>query len=135
MTYTVKTWHSHNMLLTDFHVFGFFKGGVATTLTQPLDVLKTRAMNAKPGEFNSLWHLALYTAKLGPLGFFKVCYCFMFVWKILCLALYRWLIWINVNIHSCNPWSWSSAVRSHYIMLLDSSDITASCSRKFCFVY
>lgn len=27
------------------------KGAVATTLTQPLDVLKTRAMNAKPGEF------------------------------------------------------------------------------------
>lgn len=28
-----------------------FQGAVATTLTQPLDVLKTRAMNAKPGEF------------------------------------------------------------------------------------
>lgn len=27
------------------------KGAIATTLTQPLDVLKTRAMNAKPGEF------------------------------------------------------------------------------------
>ncbi|PNF25557.1 Mitochondrial dicarboxylate carrier [Cryptotermes secundus] len=27
-------------------------GAVATTLTQPLDVLKTRAMNAKPGEFS-----------------------------------------------------------------------------------
>ncbi|XP_012273566.1 mitochondrial dicarboxylate carrier isoform X2 [Orussus abietinus] len=26
-------------------------GAIATTLTQPLDVLKTRAMNAKPGEF------------------------------------------------------------------------------------
>jgi hypothetical protein len=29
----------------------YFQGAVATTLTQPLDVLKTRAMNAKPGEF------------------------------------------------------------------------------------
>lgn len=27
------------------------QGAVATTLCQPLDVLKTRAMNAKPGEF------------------------------------------------------------------------------------
>jgi len=46
-------------------------GAIATTLTQPLDVLKTRAMNAKPGEFSSMWHLIKYTAKLGPLGFFK----------------------------------------------------------------
>lgn len=30
----------------------YFQGAVATTLTQPLDVLKTRAMNAKPGEFS-----------------------------------------------------------------------------------
>lgn len=38
-------------------LFWFFyeinlQGAVATTLTQPLDVLKTRAMNAKPGEFS-----------------------------------------------------------------------------------
>ncbi|XP_034248581.1 mitochondrial dicarboxylate carrier [Thrips palmi] len=46
-------------------------GAVATTLCQPLDVLKTRAMNAKPGEFSNLWHVVTYTAKLGPLGFFK----------------------------------------------------------------
>uniref|UniRef100_A0A0A9Z660 Mitochondrial dicarboxylate carrier n=1 Tax=Lygus hesperus TaxID=30085 RepID=A0A0A9Z660_LYGHE len=46
-------------------------GGVATTLTQPLDVMKTRAMNAKPGEFKGLMDIFLYTAKLGPLGFFK----------------------------------------------------------------
>lgn len=46
-------------------------GGVATTLTQPLDVIKTRAMNAKPGEFKGFMDIAIYTAKLGPLGFFK----------------------------------------------------------------
>lgn len=40
-------------------------------MTQPLDVLKTRAMNAKPGEFASQWELIRYTARLGPLGFFK----------------------------------------------------------------
>ncbi|KAK0076876.1 hypothetical protein PV326_010473, partial [Microctonus aethiopoides] len=46
-------------------------GAIATTLTQPLDVLKTRAMNAKPGEFKNIGALIVYTAKLGPLGFFK----------------------------------------------------------------
>lgn len=46
-------------------------GAVATTLTQPLDVLKTRAMNAKPGEFSGTLDLVRYTAKLGPMGFFK----------------------------------------------------------------
>lgn len=46
-------------------------GAIATCLTQPLDVLKTRAMNAKPGEFNGTWDIVKLTAKLGPLGFFK----------------------------------------------------------------
>ncbi|KAH8383801.1 hypothetical protein KR009_010601, partial [Drosophila setifemur] len=46
-------------------------GTIATTLTQPLDVLKTRSMNAKPGEYNGLWDIVKHTAKLGPLGFFK----------------------------------------------------------------
>lgn len=46
-------------------------GAIATTLTQPLDVLKTRSMNAKPGEFNGLWDIIKFTARLGPLGFFK----------------------------------------------------------------
>lgn len=46
-------------------------GGVATTLTQPIDVIKTRRMNARPGEFKNMWHIITYTAKLGPLGFFK----------------------------------------------------------------
>lgn len=46
-------------------------GAMATTLTQPLDVLKTRVMNAKPGEFNGLMDVIKITARLGPLGFFK----------------------------------------------------------------
>lgn len=46
-------------------------GLIATTLTQPLDVLKTRIMNAKPGQFKSIMDVILYTAKLGPTGFFK----------------------------------------------------------------
>lgn len=40
-------------------------------MTQPLDVIKTRSMNAKPGEFKSILDIIFYTAKLGPLGFFK----------------------------------------------------------------
>lgn len=46
-------------------------GAVATTITQPLDVMKTRMMNARPGEFKSIFHCFVYTAKLGPLAFFK----------------------------------------------------------------
>ncbi|XP_068221231.1 mitochondrial dicarboxylate carrier [Palaemon carinicauda] len=46
-------------------------GAIATTMTQPVDVIKTRAMNASPGEFRNLWHIITYTARLGPLGFFK----------------------------------------------------------------
>uniref|UniRef100_A0A915NCE9 Uncharacterized protein n=1 Tax=Meloidogyne javanica TaxID=6303 RepID=A0A915NCE9_MELJA len=34
-------------------------------------VLKTRLMNAPPGQFKGLLDCFLYTAKLGPLGFFK----------------------------------------------------------------
>ena len=72
-----------------------FQGAIATTMTQPLDVIKTRAMNAKPGEFKvlliarlaeiqfdclysffsfflqNMMHLITYTARLGPMGFFK----------------------------------------------------------------
>lgn len=47
------------------------QGAVATTLCQPVDVLKTRAMNAKPGEVKSILSLVTSTAKEGPLAFFK----------------------------------------------------------------
>ncbi|XP_033213426.1 mitochondrial dicarboxylate carrier [Belonocnema kinseyi] len=56
---------------TTHFISSLFAGAIATTLTQPLDVLKTRAMNAKPGEYKSMGQLILYTAKSGPLGFFK----------------------------------------------------------------
>ncbi|CAH1645513.1 unnamed protein product [Spodoptera littoralis] len=46
-------------------------GGVATTMTQPVDVLKTRVMNAKPGEFKGIFDVVFKTAKEGPLAFFK----------------------------------------------------------------
>ena len=44
---------------------------IATTLTQPLDVLKTRSMNARPGEFRGPIDLILFTARQGPLAFYK----------------------------------------------------------------
>ena len=47
-------------------------GAIATTMTQPMDVLKTRSMNAKPGEFKSSVDLIKYTAKNGPMAFYKV---------------------------------------------------------------
>lgn len=46
-------------------------GGIATAMTQPLDVLKTRAMNAKPGEYKNTWAIVKHTAELGPTAFFK----------------------------------------------------------------
>lgn len=49
----------------------FLAAGLATAMTQPVDVLKTRLMNAKPGEFGSTWHCIIDTGKFGPLGYFK----------------------------------------------------------------
>ncbi|XP_023029286.1 mitochondrial dicarboxylate carrier isoform X1 [Leptinotarsa decemlineata] len=57
--------------LTAHFLSSLSAGAIATSLTQPLDVLKTRSMNAKPGEFKNLGAIIVYTAKLGPLGFFK----------------------------------------------------------------
>ncbi|XP_067128100.1 mitochondrial dicarboxylate carrier [Centruroides vittatus] len=57
-------------LLTHFTA-SLSAASIATTMTQPLDVLKTRMMNAKPGEYKSLLHCIAVTARLGPLGFFK----------------------------------------------------------------
>lgn len=43
----------------------------ATILTLPIDVLKTRAMSAKPGEPTGIGTLLTKTALEGPLAFFK----------------------------------------------------------------
>jgi dicarboxylate transporter 10 len=66
----LKTGYFQDNISTHF-LASLAAGAIATTMTQPLDVLKTRAMNAKPGEFRNMMHLITYTAKLGPLGFFK----------------------------------------------------------------
>uniref|UniRef100_A0A1I7SUT3 Mitochondrial dicarboxylate carrier n=1 Tax=Bursaphelenchus xylophilus TaxID=6326 RepID=A0A1I7SUT3_BURXY len=44
---------------------------VATILTQPLDVVKTKMMNKRPGEFHALWHCVVHTAMGGVQGFYK----------------------------------------------------------------
>ncbi|XP_052868890.1 mitochondrial dicarboxylate carrier-like [Anopheles cruzii] len=46
-------------------------GGIATTMTQPIDVVKTVMMNAKPGEFRNIGAILRHIGKLGPVGFFK----------------------------------------------------------------
>ncbi|XP_022252936.1 mitochondrial dicarboxylate carrier-like [Limulus polyphemus] len=66
----IQTGYFIDNLITHF-ASSLLAGAIATTMTQPLDVLKTRTMNAKPGEYKSLFHLVAVTAKLGPLGFFK----------------------------------------------------------------
>ncbi|KAH8335362.1 hypothetical protein KR074_000284 [Drosophila pseudoananassae] len=66
----LKTPYFEDNLVTHFTA-SLVAGAIATTLTQPLDVLKTRSMNAKPGEFKGLWDIVKHTSKLGPLGFFK----------------------------------------------------------------
>ncbi|EDW83194.1 uncharacterized protein Dwil_GK22729 [Drosophila willistoni] len=42
-----------------------------TSITQPIDVVKTRRMNAQPGEYSGLSDVFIKTAKEGPLAFYK----------------------------------------------------------------
>ena len=37
--------------MNQLYVISFSQGGVATLITMPLDVMKTRVMNAKPGQY------------------------------------------------------------------------------------
>lgn len=57
-------------LLTHFSA-SFMAGGVATAITMPLDVMKTRFMNANPGQYKNLLACFADIAKNGPMGFFK----------------------------------------------------------------
>lgn len=68
--FLIKSGYFQDNLQTHF-LASLAAGGIATTMTQPLDVLKTRAMNATPGQYSSVWAIVVHTAKLGPLGFFK----------------------------------------------------------------
>ncbi|CAH1129042.1 unnamed protein product [Ceutorhynchus assimilis] len=57
-------------LLTHF-LSSLAAGLIATVLTQPVDVIKTRLMNSKPGEYPTVLHCIKFTALLGPLAFYK----------------------------------------------------------------
>lgn len=66
----LQTSHFKDNMVTHFTA-SLGAGTIATAMTQPVDVMKTRMMNAKPGEFKSIMHCFWYTAKTGPVGFFK----------------------------------------------------------------
>merc|ERR1719228_2029702 len=54
------------------HLAGsFISGTVATILTQPFDVMKTRLMNATPGQYASVLDCARDLFTVGPMGFYK----------------------------------------------------------------
>ncbi|XP_058140876.1 mitochondrial dicarboxylate carrier [Dasypus novemcinctus] len=67
--FVLGTGYFSDNIFTHF-VASSIAGGCATFLCQPLDVLKTRLMNAK-GEYRGVLHCAVETAKLGPLAFYK----------------------------------------------------------------
>jgi dicarboxylate transporter 10 len=46
-------------------------GVIATCITMPLDVLKTRIMNAKPGQYAGAMDAVRDVLKVGPMGMFK----------------------------------------------------------------
>ena len=46
-------------------------GFTATVVGSPVDVLKTRIMNAKPGEYNGVIDCVVKTFKEGPMAFYK----------------------------------------------------------------
>ncbi|KAH8319808.1 hypothetical protein KR074_006486 [Drosophila pseudoananassae] len=46
-------------------------GCIGTVMTQPIDVIKTTYMNAKPGQFDGIGSVVGSIAKQGPLAFFK----------------------------------------------------------------
>ncbi|ELT98454.1 hypothetical protein CAPTEDRAFT_124865 [Capitella teleta] len=57
-------------MITHFSA-SFMAGAVATLITMPLDVMKTRVMNAPPGQYAGLGDCAKDIARSGPMGFFK----------------------------------------------------------------
>ena len=75
-------------------------GAIATTMTQPLDVLKTRAMNAKPGEFKGALDLVRYTARNGPMAFYKVRMTPGTFW--LCITC---ILFVGLHTSICQAWS------------------------------
>lgn len=57
--------------ITTHFTASFLAGGIATLITMPLDVMKTRLMNAPPGTYSGLLACGRDIATAGPMGFFK----------------------------------------------------------------
>ncbi|XP_065354218.1 mitochondrial dicarboxylate carrier-like [Calliphora vicina] len=68
--FLLKTKYFKDNSLTHF-LTSLISGGVGTLCTQPLDVMKTRLMNAKPGQYSGLLAVAKDISSVGPIGFFK----------------------------------------------------------------
>jgi len=66
----IKTKYFKDNLVTHFSS-SLLAGLIATVITMPFDVLKTRLMNAKPGEYSGIIDCARGVLKVGPSGFFK----------------------------------------------------------------
>ncbi|KAK3725007.1 hypothetical protein QZH41_017489, partial [Actinostola sp. cb2023] len=66
----LSTGHFKDNIIAHFTA-SLIAGTIATTLTQPFDVMKTRMMEARPGQYKNALHCVVYTAKLGPKGFYK----------------------------------------------------------------
>jgi dicarboxylate transporter 10 len=66
----IKSTYFKDNLTTHFTA-SLSAGVIATIITMPLDVLKTRIMNAKPGQYSGVLDCARDIAKVGPSGFFK----------------------------------------------------------------
>nr|CAI5826751.1 unnamed protein product [Callosobruchus analis] len=62
-------WFKDNM--TTHFVCSLMAGFAVVLMTQPVDVIKTRLMNAKPGEYKSIIDCIKHTAAGGPLAFYK----------------------------------------------------------------
>eukprot|EP01066_Platyproteum_vivax_P013522 Platyproteum_vivax@DN6115_c0_g1_i2.p1 len=65
----------HNKLMKEgipLHILsGLSAGFAATVVGSPVDVLKTRIMNAKPGQYKNMFDCVLKTFKEGPLTFYN----------------------------------------------------------------
>ncbi|KAI0223693.1 Mitochondrial dicarboxylate carrier [Lamellibrachia satsuma] len=57
--------------ITTHFTASFMAGAVATLITMPLDVMKTRMMNAPPGMYSGILAVGKDIAITGPTGFFK----------------------------------------------------------------
>jgi dicarboxylate transporter 10 len=66
----LKTGYFKDNLVTHFSA-SLSAGLIATAFTMPLDVLKTRLMNAKPGQYNSILSCIKDVMMVGPIGLFK----------------------------------------------------------------